>query len=617
MNKESEIKKLQVNKAIGNIALQKEPILEGKLTGYASIDKPQYKFYREKPIRNIDRYQTIYNLVFNSNKDNMDAIAIGYLGVEWSFDKLKKETDRLADAFFRLGIGEGDRVLVGLSNSPETVATLLALNKLGALSKWFDVRAGEKDIEDYANDSNCKCIIAFDMLIPKIEMILDNTILKKVIVLRPTNSLNKVVQKIHKYKTKKDGSYIPLPDDNRYIDYSDFIKTGSKKSTIECVPFDEKRPSVMIQSSGTTGKPKTIVHSDFSCTSCVHSISYSDLPLEKGKSLLVALPPWIAYGLGDAIVLPMVLGVKVELSPTFTPDAVFNNLGKFDICFAAPFNYRYIRDNYDKLTNKQKEGLKRAKVCVSGGDKISVEENKELEEVLKVILVNGYGNNEGWGALTVNPVRHNKYGTVGIPKYGETIISYDNQNKQELKYGETGELCSLTDTMFMEYEGNFDETNNVKKIHDDGKVWLHTGDLGFVDEDGFVTIGGRMRRVIVRLAFKISAYTIEDKICEYPAVKECVAVGVEDPIEEHSPMAYIVLKDEFVGNEDAIEDDIYNKCKSELKGYEIPKYFRIVDSLPYTQNGKYDFRLLEEQGNEYVQNLKTEGKRKKKDMYSK
>lgn len=585
-----------------------------KMTGYASIDKPWNKFYREKPLVEIDRNQTIYNLIFNTNKENMNDVAIGYLGVNWTFKKLKSETDRLADAFSKSGIKEGDVVLVGVSNSPEAVVTLLALNKLGAVSKWFDVRAGEKDIEDYANDSSCKCVVAFDLLIPRIQMILDNTKMDKVIVIRPTNSLPKIIQEANKIKTKKDGSYIEIPKDSRFIDYNEFKKTGSKKSKIECVPFDKSRRSIMIQSSGTTGKPKTIVHSDYSCTSCVHSISYSDLPLEKGKSLLVALPPWIAYGLGDAIVLPMTFGVKAELSPTFTPDAVFNNLGKFEIAFAAPFNYRYIRDNYDKLTDKQKKGLDKVEVCVSGGDKISVEENKELEDKLGFILVNGYGNNEGFGALSVNPVKHNKYGTVGIPKYGEIVISYNNDTKEELKYGEIGELCSLTDTMFINYEGNNDETSNVKKLHDDGNVYLHTGDLGFIDEDGFITIGGRMRRVIVRLAFKISAYTIEDKICEHKAVKECVAVGVKDDIEEHSPMAYIVLKDEFKGKEELIENDIFNKCTSELKKYEIPKYFRIVDKLPYTQNGKYDFRRLEEEGNKYVDNLKKNEKQKKLTM---
>lgn len=611
MEEKSKINNLKINKVIENTSLQKEPILEGELTGYPSIDKPWNRFYRDIPMMNIDTNQTIYNMVFNANKDNMDAVALGYLGVNWTFKKLKGKVDQAADAFFNMGIKMNDVVLVGVSNSPESVVTLLALNKIGAVSKWFDVRAGEKDIEDYANDSNCKCLVAFDLLIPRVQLIIDNTKLSKVVIINPTNSLPKVVQELNNAKTKKEGTYVKLPNDDRYIRYNEFMKLGSKKSDIKCVPFDKDRASIMIQSSGTTGKPKTIVHSDLSCTSCVNKIAYSDLPLGRGKSLLVALPPWIAYGLGDAIVLPLVFGTKVELSPTFTPDSVFKNVGKFTIAFAAPFNYRYLRDNFNLLTNKQKKEFEKVECLVSGGDKISVEENKEFEELFDAKLVNGYGNNEGWGALTVNPTKYNKYGTVGIPKYGETIISYDNDNQKELKYGEIGEICSLSDTMFLRYEGNIDETNKVKKVHEDGNIWLHTGDLGYVDKDGFITLGGRTRRVIVRLAFKISAYTIEDKICEHPAVKECVAVGVKDEVEEQTPMAYIVLRDEFKGNEELIEKDIYSKCTSELKGYEIPKYFRIVDKLPYTQNGKYDFRLLEQQGNEFVDNIQVNQNDKK------
>lgn len=243
--------------------------------------------------------------------------------------------------------------------------------------------------------------------------------------------------------------------------------------------------------------------------------------------------------------LPLAFGTKVELSPIFSPEAVFKNVGKFTIAFAAPFNYRYLRDNFNALSEEQKLKFKEVECLVSGGDKISVEENKEFEEIFATKLVNGYGNNEAWGALTVNPTKYNKYGTVGIPKHGEVVISYDNENQKELKYGEVGEICALSDTMFLRYEGNLDETNKIRRIHEDGKVWLHTGDLGYVDDEGFITLGGRTRRVIVRLAFKIAAYTIEDKICEHIAVKECVAVGVKDKVEEQTPMAYIVLKDEY------------------------------------------------------------------------
>ncbi len=459
------------------------------------------------------------------------------------------------------------------------------------------MRASEKDIEDYANDSHSRCIIAFDMLLPKIQSVINNTKLEKVLIIYPTDSLSFVMQAAYSLKANK------LPKDSRFIRYKEFVRKGNSQNNMPCVTFDKSRPSVMIQSSGTTGKPKIIVHSDYSATSCINKLVYGDIPVEKGKILLDALPPWIAYALGQAIIYPLALGAKVKLCPTFEPNLVMENIGAFTVSFAAPFHYRYIRDNFDKLTKNQLEKLSKIECFVSGGDKISVEENKELEKIFGVTVINGYGNNEAWGCLTCNYVKRNKYGTVGIPRKGDIIIAYDNETESELPYGEQGEICALTDTMFLYYEGNPNGTNAVKKLHPDGKVWLHTGDLGFIDEEGFITLNGRARRVIVRQGFKISAYTIEDKITEHPAVKECVAVEVKDEVEEHVPMVYSILKDDVTDTETA-KQSVYDKCSSELKEYEIPKYFRIVSELPYTQNGKYDFRLLEKQGNEFVESQK-------------
>ncbi len=492
----------------------------------------------------------------------------------------------------------GDVVLVGVSNSPEAVVSLLALNKIGAVSKWFDIRASEKSIEHSANESNCKAIIAFDMLLPKIELIADNTGLEKIIIIKPVGALSKIVQIAYSLKNRTK-----LPNDLRYTYFSDLLKIGDPHASKACVFFDKNRPSIMIQSSGTTGKPKIIIHSDYSASVCVQKLTYVDLPMGRGKSLLVYLPPWIAYALGDSIIFALATGTKVILSPTFEPDKIANFLGKFSICFTAPVCYRYLRDHFGELTAKQKRGLGEIECLVSGGDKITAEENAELEQVLGTVLVNGYGNNEGWGALTVNPVKHNRYGTVGIPKHGDTIIAYDNDTGRELKYGESGEICALTETMFLGYEGKPAETNEVKKVHSDGKVWFHTGDLGFIDEEGFVTLNGRARRVIVRRAFKISAYTIEDAICQHPAVKECVAVEVKDTEEEHVPMAFIVLKEGSVEDAERAKHAILQHCQEHLKEYEIPKYFQILSALPYTPNGKYDFRTLEQWANNYVDNL--------------
>ena len=568
---------------------------EHKLTGYPSIDKPQSKLYRDKPVREIQTEQTIYDLIFNTNAHNMTAPAIEYLGVEWTFEKLKSKVDQAASAFYASGLRCGDVVLFGVSNCPEAVVSLLALNKIGVVSKWFDVRAGEKDIDEYANESNCKYLIAFDLLISRVQAIIKETKLQRVLIITPADSLSAIKRLGYKIKEK-----VSIPADNKFAFYRDFIKEFANSADVPCVEFDKNRPSIMIQSSGTTGKPKVIVHSDYSATSCARSLSYSDLPLGENKVLLDLLPPWIAYAIGEAILYPLSLGSKIILCPTFDPDAIMPYLGKFTISFAAPFHYRYLFEQFDALSESIKNAFfNSVDGLVSGGDKISVEENERFENKFKTVLVNGYGNNEGWGCLTVNSLKHNKYGSVGIAKYDETIIAYDNDTEKELPFGDEGEICALANTAFLYYERNRTDTDAVKRVHADGKIWLHTGDLGIVDEDGYVFLKGRLRRVIIRLGFKISAYTIEDKISEHPAVKECVAVEVKDKDEEHVPMAFVLLNEGY-NDETAVINDILKKCEKELKAHEIPKHIKVVPELPYTQNGKYDFRALEKQGNEYV-----------------
>lgn len=569
-------------------------------TGYPSIDKPQYKYYRKSPVRNIEAVHSFYELVFCPNSNHMQTNAIEYLGRNWTFAEVKEKVDQTASAFFHAGLRKGDVVLIGISNCPEVLSCLLGLNRIGVVSKWFDVRASEKDIQEYANDSKCRFLIAFDMLIPKIEKIIDQTYLEKVIIVEPVSSLSIPIQLA--YKLKNHTLFRQLSQLNvKFVDFNKFVKQSQTTKNVDCPVFDEEMPAIMIQSSGTTGKPKVIVHSTYSAIASTRKLAYSDLPIEPNKILLDLLPPWIAYALGQAILYPLAMGCKVILCPTFEPDAIMEYIGKFTVSLAAPFHYRYLNDHFETLSDrKKKRFFEMVDGFVSGGDKITIEENRIFERVFRAPLVNGYGNNEGWGCLTVNSAKHNKYGSVGIPKYGETVISYDNDNEIELSFGSSGEICALADTAFLYYESNAEATHAVKKIHPDGKTWLHTGDLGYVDEDGFVFLQGRLRRVIVRAAFKISAYTIEDKISEHPAVKECVAVEVNDKEEEHVPMAYIVLKNSNEMNKQNVCDSIIDKCKNELKAYEVPKYFRFVESLPYTQNGKYNFRLLEEQGNEYV-----------------
>lgn len=579
--------------------------LQGPPVGYPSVDKPQIKYYRDTPIRDLSHYQTVYDMIFDGKDLNDEALGFLDNKCNWTFGKLKECVDKCMDAMSKQGIKEGDTVLLGVTNTPELIASIIALVSIGASVKLFDIRANGQDIAKYANSDNCKYMIALDqMVLPKIDAILNKTNIKKVFVLRPANSLSTSEKVKYLFDNRKNiikilTDKIRLPKDGMHYELSKVIKKGRINEN-NIVGYKEERPSFKVQSSGTTGKAKTIVHSEKSAVEFAKSIAYSDLPLGKGKTVLVALPPWIAYGLGDAILMSLALGSKVLLCADFNPDAVYRNIGNFTLSYAAPFHYRYVRDHYDELSAEQKAELRKVDCMITGGDKYSSLENAQDEEKFGTVILNGYGNNEDWGALSVNPATANRYGSVGIPKYGETTIIYDNERGVELPYGELGEVCTLSNTSFLRYEGNEEATNKTLRRHADGKLWLHTGDQGYMDKDGFIFLKGRNERVIVRLGFKLSAYTIEDAITSLSFVDQCIAVEVPDEEEEHVPMAFVTLKKNINLSKEEAEKLIRESCKDILKDNEIPKHIKVVDELKYTDNNKYDFRYYERLGHDYV-----------------
>lgn len=582
---------------------------EKKLTGYPSIDMPQLKYYRSKPLREFDVNQTVYKLIKNSNTYNLDYDAIGYLGERISYKKLFDDVDSIAKSFVSLGVKAGDVVPILTTNTPEVAKVYLALNKIGAVTKWVDLRCSEEELIHYFNVHDCKICVCFDKIIKNVENIISKTNISTVIVNKPADSFPIPKRIGYDIITTLKEPESTVPKDKRFITFSEFMKLG-KNTNLSIIEssYDKEKPTLIVQSSGTTGMSKSIIHTDYSVNNSFKEWSYTDLPLHPGNSLLVTVPPFVAYGLIGSYFLSLSHGMRAELCPVIDATTVYDNLGKFDISFAAPLHYRYMKEKLETENNEEKiKALQSVKTFVTGGDKISESELIEIENLLKqyncyVPLLNGYGNNEGLGAECVNPFMHNKFGSIGIPLPHNKFIAVDLNTGKELKYGEVGEICVNTETSFVEYTNNPEATSEIKKVHEDGKTWLHSGDLGYIDEDGYIFLKGRIRRVIIKAAFKISPDTIEKVICSHPAVKDCVTVGVNDPKDVSVPMSFIELKDEYKGKEQQIKEEIKERCIKGLKNYEIPSYFEIIDSIPYTQNNKQDFRKLEQLGNDLIDN---------------
>lgn len=568
-------------------------------TGYPSIDKPHEKYYKI-PSRKLDKEKTIYDFVFDANEKTMDYPAIEYQGKIWTFQEMKELTDQLADSFHKQGLKEGDIIVVSTINTPEVVFILLAANKLGITTKWIDVRTSLEDLNKYLSENGVKLGFLFeDILIDHPELKIPNN-LDKLISINPVELLSPIVQIGYKLKNQLIKRNYKIKDD-RLISFMDFLKLGSKDSLTPKVEYDKDRVTIMVQSSGTTGKPKIVQHTDYSVTSSAEKINHCDIPIAPGKIILNILPPWIAYSLGQALITSFANGIKVIFVPTLNPDDVLNHIGEFNLCYATPLHYRYMMDNYKSLKAKNKfQGIERVETFVSGGDKLTIEENQSFEDLFQKPLVNGYGNNEAFGAISVNPIYNNKYGTVGIPEYGDVIIAYDNENEEELPYNTEGEICVLTDSVFRGYENSPEGTSEALKLHKDGKLWLHMGDLGSIDEEGYIKLTGRLQRIIIRRAFKISASSIEDKLIKHSNINECIVVAAPDKEDSEVPYAFITLKDNQ--NIDEALEDIKEYSKNNLKEYEVPKYFKVLSEMPYTGNNKYDFKKLEKVASEEILN---------------
>ena len=563
-------------------------------TGYPSVDRPWNSFYSNRQIRNIETKRTVYDCLFGLNKDHMDMPAIGYMGRNYTYCELKDSVDRTACAFKKWGLKTGEVVLIGMPLCPEVAFFALAINKIGCVSRWFDLRCSSAEIKAYANESNCRIVVIAGMVIHAINEIIDKTDIDQVIISEPTDSLSIIARSAYRLKVAFNS-----PKDQRYIRYKSFLRKYSGSfDDDESSIYVHNKPAILLQSSGTTGKPKIIVHTDFSVNSMINSIANTELPTGYGKCLFTVIPPWVAYGLIGGLLEPMALGTKIELFPTLDPDSLIKNIGKFTAACVVPIHLRYLYEHYTELNNDQKNALTRVDCIISGGDKISPEEHKAFHEKFGTKVLNGYGSSECLGTITTHPISRIKYGSVGIPKYGDIITAFDIDSGMECKYNEVGELCVVTDTAFWGYQNNEGATNEIKKEHD-GYVWIHTGDLCSIDKDGFVTLWGRCRRVITRAGFKISAYLIEQKISENSFVKECCVVEVEDKLEEHVPFAWVVLNN-ITDSGDFVIKQIYKNCSVGLKKHEVPKYIEIISELPYTPNRKYDISLLEKKANEYV-----------------
>ena len=556
------------------------------------IPEPWAKYYTKEELNIKIPDISMYDQVKKSSYLYPNYIAYEYMGRKCNYQNFIKEINAYAKVFTKAGVKHGDIVTIMLPNMPNVLISLYALNKIGAIANMVHPLSSEEEILFSLTSTKSKHLIMLNTFYTKIENIIDKTDVKEVIFASASDYMPFFLKV--GYNLSQIGKYKKHPKRDKYLSWKGFYKKYYSTEYIKFPKFGKDTPAVIIHSGGTSGTPKNVVIQNraFILGALQEKISMKNL--HAGDCCLAIMPNFHGFGLSVLMHTPLALGCYTILIPQF-------DAKKFDIMFhkknpscvlGVPTLFEALMSN----NNVKNLDLSNLKYIVSGGDILPKSLENKMNEYLKEHnslgkITQGYGLSEALAAVCLACDDVNKSGSVGIPLAGNQVKIIDPATRETLKYGDVGEICVHSKAFMQGYLNDESETNTALQVHKDGHVWLHTGDLGYMDEDGFVFYKGRLKRMIVSSGYNVYPSHVEEVIESHPAVLQCTVVGVPHPYKQEVPKAFIVLKEGYIAM--FVKDDIKAYCKKKLSKYMIPAEFVFRKRLPKTKLGKVDFKSLQ------------------------
>ena len=564
---------------------------EKKLTGYPSIDKPWLKYYSDEAIKASLPECTMYEYLWESNKDHLGDVALDYLGNKITYRVLFSKIESAAKSFINLGVRAGDIVPIMAVNMPEVVYSIYGLNRIGAIPNMIDPRTGSAGLKAYVSETGSKFLLALDVCHTAVNDTLGDADLSHIIVLSVADSLPFPLKQVmrHKYRNMK------IKESPNVLSWKQFSKLESQNQ-IGYPSYEKNQAAIIVHTGGTTGVPKGVVLSNDNLNAVAHQVKYTRYEIMRQDRFLNILVPFVAYGVALGMHAPLSLGWKSILIPKFDPKDIVRLMKKH-----TPAAVMGIATYFEPLLKENSFDFSKCKAILMGGmpTKATFEQklNKFIAEGNGNFMVSkGYSMTEASSTATSSQNGANEIGSNGIPLVNTVVAAFDTKSGNELPYGELGELCILSPTQMLEYYDKPEETAKVLRRHPDGKVWIHSGDVGYVTSDGFVYVVDRIKRMIIRSGFKVFPSEIENVFLKHFAVKSCAVIGVEDAKDTTAPFAYIVLKDGIHMDETTILNDLSASIlDSGLPPYFTPVGFAFRTNLPLTSAGKVDYRALEKE----------------------
>lgn len=550
-------------------------------------EKPWIKYYTRTP-ESLNYYQgSMYDYVKESAIKNEKRTAYTYYGLGVSYRGFLRRVDRIATALTQFNIVENECVTICMPNTPESIALIYAINKIGAIANIIHPLSSTKDIKRALDETNSGVLFCSDSSMQNARDIK----VKHFILVPNSTSLIKFKQMI--YNIKESGN---LKLGKNMISWSDFI---SYKTLDD--PYKKRKandPAAIIYSGGTTGKPKGIILSNLNFNAmALQTMNVCD-GLNPGSSVLAALPIFHVFGLALCIHTTLACGMTAILVPKINTKKINSELKKYkpNIYPAVPSLLTMSLKGADPGSS----GLKDIKTVVVGGDYLSPQTKAEFEKFLKdhgsngVVKV-GYGLSEASGFCCSTAPIEEKYvqnGTLGVPNPDILVKAFEPNSDIEKSYNDVGEICVTGPTIFMGYINEDKETKNTLVKHTDGKIWLHTGDLGYIDKNGFVYYTSRLKRMIISNGYNIYPIELEEIIKKCKYVEDCTVVAVPHKIKSQTPKAVIVLKKD-VEDTLAVRSEIRKYCMDNIARYAIPTEFEYRKDIPKTAIGKVAYRDLQ------------------------
>ena len=529
-------------------------------------------------------------------------IAFDFMGRSTSYKALISRIERCAMALRTIGVRENDRVTIAMPNCPQAIYMFYAINLIGAVANMIHPLSAEKEIEFYLNESKSVTAITLDQFYHKFESIRSNTKVVNIIIASVKDELSKPIR--YGYMLTEGRKIKKIPSDAPVIRWNDFLMMSRHCFYNYKVKRGSNDPAVILYSGGTTGTNKGIVLSNRNFNALGQQIVAANPMFRPGDKMLAAMPIFHGFGLGVCIHSMLSQGGRCILIPRFTAKTYAKQMLKYRCNFVAGVPTLY--EALLRLPSMEKADLSCLKGVFSGGDSLSVELKKKLDKFLydhnAVIQIReGYGTTETVTACCLTPPKMFKEGSIGIPFPDTYIKIVKPDTDEELPYGEEGEILLAGPTVMQEYAGHPEETAATLRTHNDGLTWVYTGDLGTMDEDGFVYFRGRAKRMIITSGYNVYPGQLENILDAHEFIQMSCVIGVPDPYKMQKVKAFIKLAAGVPAN-DETKKTIMDYCRKNIAKYAMPYDIEFRDELPKTLVGKVAYRVLENEEADKIKN---------------